>query len=68
MFKVPRRNISNIWVLIKQVQEKSDVKKSPEEEMCLREINKCLEKRSPSTLHAAEYVKHTQKPNKKHKI
>lgn len=46
-FKVP--NITDkmwIYILIMGIQEKLNVKKCPEEEMCLHESNqKCLQKR-----------------------
>ena len=41
--KVPTRMITNkIWILIVRVEEKLNIEKSPEEDMCIITIKKCL--------------------------
>ena len=46
MFKLPKKNISdNMWLLMMAVQEKVDREKSPEQEICQKAINKCIQDR-----------------------
>ena len=46
MFKVPKKKLSQkMQIMIKELQRKLNIKRSPEELMCQIAINKCFQER-----------------------